>query len=132
MVMVTHGALAANVNMAPKVLPLSADDITVAFLPSAHIAQRLGVELLPIRTGTAVSFTESLAKLPNEIKTVRPTFFLAPPRMWERVYTSIRTEVLKKPAYAQKAVLRGAGAGAGRGEIQARRQSRCRGGSACR
>ena len=102
MVMVTHGSLAANVNMAPKVVPLSADDITVAFLPSAHIAQRLGVELLPIRTGTAVSFTESLAKLPHEIKTVRPTFFLAPPRMWERVYSSIRTEVLKKPAYAQK------------------------------
>jgi long-chain acyl-CoA synthetase len=102
MVMVTHGSLASNVNMAPKVVPLSADDITVAFLPSAHIAQRLGVELLPIRTGTAVSFAESLAKLPNEIKTVRPTFFLAPPRMWERVYTSIRTEVLKKPAYAQK------------------------------
>jgi long-chain acyl-CoA synthetase len=102
MVMVTHGSLAANVNMAPKVVPLSADDITIAFLPSAHIAQRLGVELLPIRTGTAVSFTESLAKLPNEIKTVRPTFFLAPPRMWERVYTSIRTEVLKKPAYSRK------------------------------
>jgi len=102
MVMVQHGALAHNVNMAPKVVRLSADDITVAFLPSAHIAQRLGVELLPIRTGTAVSFTESLAKLPNEIKNVRPTFFLAPPRMWERVYTSIRTEVLKKPAYAQK------------------------------
>jgi long-chain acyl-CoA synthetase len=33
---------------------------------------------------------------------VRPTFFLAPPRVWERIYTSIRTEVLKKPAYAQK------------------------------
>ena len=103
MVMVTHGALAANVNMAPAVVPLCEQDITVAFLPSAHIAQRLGVELLPIRTGTAVSFAESLAKLPGEIKTVRPTFFLAPPRVWERMYTSIRAEVLKKPALAQKA-----------------------------
>src|SRR5580698_2267054 len=37
MVMVTHGAIVANVQMAPYVLPLSVDDITIAFLPSAHI-----------------------------------------------------------------------------------------------
>jgi long-chain acyl-CoA synthetase len=50
-----------------------------------------------------VSFAESLSKLPGEIKAVRPTFFLAPPRVWERIYTSIRTEVLKKSPLAQKA-----------------------------
>jgi long-chain acyl-CoA synthetase len=113
MVMVTHGSLAANVNMAPKAVPLCETDITVAFLPSAHIAQRLGVELLPIRTGTAVSFAESLAKLPGELKAVRPTFFLAPPRVWERMYTSIRAEVLKKPAMAQKAFYAALGLGLG-------------------
>ena len=61
------------------------------------------VEILPILSGSAVSFAESLLKLQPEIKAVRPTFFLAPPRVWERVYTSIRTEILKKPAIAQKA-----------------------------
>lgn len=103
MVMVTHGAIVANVLMGPSVLPLTPDDITIAFLPSAHIAQRVVVEMLPILSGTAVSFAESLLKLQHEIKAVRPTFFLAPPRVWERVYTSIRTEILKKPAIAQKA-----------------------------
>ena len=103
MVMVTHGALIANLNAGPAVLPLTPDDITVAFLPSAHIAQRVVVELLPILSGAAVSFTESLAKLPGELKAVRPTFFLAPPRVWERIYTTIRTEVKKRPGVAQKA-----------------------------
>ncbi len=103
MVMVTHGAIVSNVHMGPDVLPLTADDITIAFLPSAHIAQRIVVEILPILSGAAVSFAESLLKLQPEIKAVRPTFFLAPPRVWERVYTSIRTEILKKPALAQKA-----------------------------
>ncbi len=102
MVMVTHGALLANIHMGPAVLPLTPDDITVAFLPSAHIAQRVVVELLPILSGSAVSFTESLARLPGELKTVRPTFFLAPPRVWERIYTSIRAEVKKRPAAVQK------------------------------
>jgi len=78
MVMVTHGAVMANIQMGPAVLPLTADDITIAFLPSAHIAQRVVVEILPILSGTAVSFAESLLKLQPEIKAVRPTFFLAP------------------------------------------------------
>jgi long-chain acyl-CoA synthetase len=113
MVMVTHGSLMANVGMGPAVLPLTADDITVAFLPSAHIAQRVVVELLPILSGSAVSFAESLSKLPGELKNVRPTFFLAPPRVWERVYTSIRTEVLKKHPLAQKAFYAALGLGLG-------------------
>lgn len=111
MVMVTHGAILANIHMGPAVLPLSSDDITIAFLPSAHIAQRVVVEILPILSGTAVSFAESLLKLQPEIKSVRPTWFLAPPRVWERVYTSIRTEILKKPALAQKAFFGALGLG---------------------
>jgi long-chain acyl-CoA synthetase len=102
MVMVTHRSLVANINMGPSVLPLTPDDITVAFLPSAHIAQRLVVELLPLLSATPVSFAESLGKLPAEIKAVKPTFFLAPPRVWERIYTTIRTEVQKRPPVAQK------------------------------
>ncbi len=102
MVMVTHGAIRANIGAGPSVLPLTPDDITVAFLPSAHIAQRVVVELLPILSGTAVSFAENLARLPGEIKNVRPTFFLAPPRVWERIYTTIRTEVKKRPAAVQR------------------------------
>jgi long-chain acyl-CoA synthetase len=102
MVMVTHGALIANISMGPLVLPLTPDDVTIAFLPSAHIAQRVVVELLPILSGAVVSFAESLAKLPGEIKSVRPTFFLAPPRVWERIYTTVRTEVKKRPAAIQK------------------------------
>jgi long-chain acyl-CoA synthetase len=111
MVMVTHGAIIANIYMGPSVLPLTTEDITIAFLPSAHIAQRVVVEILPILSGSAVSFAESLLKLQPEIKAVRPTFFLAPPRVWERVYTSIRTEVLKKPKLAQKAFFGGLGLG---------------------
>ena len=34
--------------------PLTTEDLTIAFLPSAHIAQRVVVELVPIRQGTCV------------------------------------------------------------------------------
>ncbi len=111
MVVVTHGAIAANVNMGPAVLPLTPDDITIAFLPSAHIAQRVVVEILPILSGSPVSFAESLSKLQPEMKVVRPTWFLAPPRVWERTYTSIRAELHKQPAVVRKAFFGALGLG---------------------
>src|SRR4029077_936537 len=98
MAMVTHRAIVANMDMGPHVLPMSPADRTVAWLPSAHIAQRIVIELLPIPSGMPVWFAESLLKLPQDIKSVRPTIFLAPPRMWERVYTTICTDIRKRSA----------------------------------
>ncbi|HML18039.1 MAG TPA: long-chain fatty acid--CoA ligase [Bryobacteraceae bacterium] len=109
--LVTHYALVSNMDHAPLVLPLRPDDVTIAFLPSAHIAQRVVVELVPIRQGVCVWFSEGLSKLPNEIRTIRPTFFLAPPRVWERVYSSISAEIKKRPAAIRKLFYTGLGAG---------------------
>jgi long-chain acyl-CoA synthetase len=100
--LVSHRALVTNLDMVPAVLPLSPADSTIAFLPSAHMAQRMVGELLPVFSGTAVWFSEGLSKLPSEIRAIRPTLFLAPPRLWERIYASIVAEIKKKPAAVQK------------------------------
>jgi long-chain acyl-CoA synthetase len=103
MALVTHQSVVANLDMGPKVLPMGPADCTVAFLPSAHIAQRVVIELLPIRVGMPVDFAESLLQLPLNIRQVRPTILLAPPRLWERIYSTICTEIRKRPAAARKA-----------------------------
>jgi long-chain acyl-CoA synthetase len=107
MALVTHQSIVANIDMGPIVLPLGPEDATVAFLPSAHIAQRVVSEFLPMRSGMPVTFFESLLKLPQDIRNVRPTILLAPPRMWERIYSSICTELRKRPAAARKAFYAG-------------------------
>ncbi len=98
----SHAAVLANIDMGPQVLPIGPEDSTIVFLPSAHIAQRIVLELLPMRMGTPVWFSESLGRLPTELKTIRPTFFLAPPRVWERMYTTISNELKKRPLIARK------------------------------
>jgi len=100
--MVTHAALTDNIDMGPQVLPLSPNDSTISFLPSAHIAQRLVIELLPIRMAFPVWFSESLSKLPVEMRTIRPTFLLAPPRVWERIFSSVHAEIKKRGAISRK------------------------------
>ena len=54
MALVTHEAIVSNIDMGPAVLPLGPEDSTVAFLPSAHIAQRVVIEFLPLRCGMPV------------------------------------------------------------------------------
>ena len=107
MALVTHQSIVANLDMGPFVLPIGPEDSTVAFLPSAHIAQRVVIEFLPLRCGMPVTFFESLMKLPQDIRKVRPTILLAPPRMWERIYSTICTELRKRPAPARKAFYAG-------------------------
>ena len=109
--LVSHQALVSNIDMTPAVLPVGPDDRTVVFLPSAHIAQRVAGELLPVRTGASVWFSEGLSKLPHELRTARPTFFLAPPRVWERMYASIIAEIKKRPAVVRKMFYLGLGMG---------------------
>lgn len=98
----THAALVANVDMGPQVVDLSPKDTILAFLPSAHIAQRIGVELLSVRTGVTTWFSEGLSRLPHEMQSVKPTFFLAPPRVWERIYSSVCTEIRKRGPAMQR------------------------------
>ena len=98
----SHAAILANIDMGPVVLPIGPEDSTLVFLPSAHIAQRIVLELVPMRMGTPVWFSESLARLPSDLKSVRPTVFLAPPRVWERMYATVQTELKKRPPAAQK------------------------------
>ncbi len=98
----SHRAILANIDMGPVVLPITPEDSTLVFLPSAHIAQRIVLELVPMRMGTPVWFSESLARLPAELKAIRPTVFLAPPRVWERMFSTIQNEIKKRPAMARK------------------------------
>ncbi len=98
----SHAALVANIDMGPAALGLRPGESTLAFLPSAHIVQRVVLELLTLRVGVTVWFSESLSKLPSEMRSVRPQFFVAPPRVWERMYASIGAEVKKKGAISQR------------------------------
>ncbi len=111
--LVAHSAMVSNIDIGNTVLTgvVTTEDRALAFLPSAHIAQRVVLEFLTLRMGVPVYFSEGLAKMPNELRTVKPTFFLAPPRVWERVYSTVLTEVRKKSGFAQRLFYAAVGVG---------------------
>ncbi len=122
--LVTHAALVINIDMTPAVLPLTPDDCTVAFLPSAHIAQRVVGELMPLRTGSCVWFSEGLSKLPHRTPRRAPDFL-------SLAAASLGAHVLQHPGRNQEAprsaaqnVLSGAGHGFPRRPVTPRRPAR--------
>jgi long-chain acyl-CoA synthetase len=121
--LVTHWAVVSNIDMGPKVIQLGPEDSVLAFLPSAHIAQRVGIEFLPLVFGCPVYFSEGLAKMPNELRDIKPTFFLAPPRVWERVYASISSEIRKRPKPIRKLFYGALGVGLRAADLRQRGES---------
>ena len=120
--LVSHNSVLVNCAMGPLSLDLDSKDSTLVFLPSAHITQRLVLELLVMRHGIPVWFSEGLSKMPGELRSIRPTLFVAPPRVWERMYASITTEIRKKPAVVRKMFYMGLGVGSA--VSQARQQGK--------
>ncbi len=100
--LVSHRAVVSNADMGPEVLGAIGIEAALAFLPSAHITQRVAMEFIPLKLGIPVWFSAGLNSLPREIQSIKPVFFVAPPRVWERIYSSICTEIGKRGGITKK------------------------------
>jgi long-subunit acyl-CoA synthetase (AMP-forming) len=89
-VMLTHGNLVFVARKAQELLPIVATDRLISYLPLSHIAEQVVSHLLSIATGACVSFAESLDKLPENLREIRPHLFLGVPRVWEKIQAGIQ------------------------------------------
>jgi len=60
-------------------------DIFISYLPLSHIAEQMTTIHGSLRGGYQVWFAESLDKLAENLKGIRPTVFLGVPRVWEKI-----------------------------------------------
>jgi long-subunit acyl-CoA synthetase (AMP-forming) len=89
-VMLTQRNLAFIAEKIQELVPLGAEDRLLSYLPLSHIAEQVVSHLLSIATGASVYFAESLEKMPENLREVRPHFFLGVPRVWEKIQAGIQ------------------------------------------
>jgi long-subunit acyl-CoA synthetase (AMP-forming) len=89
-VMLTHGNLAFIAAKAQEILPVGAGDRLISYLPLSHIAEQVVSFLLSIATGACVHFAESLEKMPENLREIRPHIFLGVPRVWEKIQAAMQ------------------------------------------
>lgn len=91
-VMLTQRNLAFIAEKIQELVPIGPEDRLLSYLPLSHIAEQVVSHLLSIATGSAVYFAESLEKMPENLREVRPHFFLGVPRVWEKVQAGIQAK----------------------------------------
>ena len=90
----THNNLIDRARVAVAFDNLSADDDILAYLPPAWIGQNIFSYSMMLVSGFCVSCPESAATVTTDLKEIGPTYYFAPPRVFEGLLTqvSIRME----------------------------------------
>src|SRR5437868_971532 len=61
----------------------------LVFLPLCHVAERVGGYYNSLAVGSVMNFAESPETVPDNLREVQPTAFLAVPRIWEKFYSGV-------------------------------------------
>ncbi len=64
-------------------------DERMCFLPLCHIAERLGGEYYALYSGARLNFVENPDTVPENVREIAPTIFVAVPRVWEKFYSAV-------------------------------------------
>ena len=89
-VMLTHRNVAWIAEKVVELLEIRSDDRLISYLPLSHIAEQVASLYLSMATGACVYFAESVDKLGENLREVRPNVFLGVPRVWEKIQAGIQ------------------------------------------
>lgn len=121
-VMLTHGAIVANLDDAHTLIRVGQDDEALSFLPLSHALERTVTYQYLLR-GASVTYAESLDTVARDMLRVRPTVMTGVPRVYEKLHARVLETVARGSAARQRLfhwalrvgrACRGAAAGRGR------------------
>jgi len=92
-VMLSHGNLAWTARALAELGEGNDRDCSLSYLPLSHIAEQMATVHMPATVGSTVYFAESIEKVPDNIKEVRPTVFFGVPRIWEKFHAGLTAKL---------------------------------------
>lgn len=97
-VMLTHDNVLSNVKSFSQVIDVGSDDVFLSFLPFSHTFERTVTFYFTLFLGAEVGFARSVLKLAEDLKIIRPTIFVAVPRVFEQFHSRIKASLQSKEA----------------------------------
>ena len=93
-VVLSHGNLIFIFEAASQVIDFYETDVFLSWLPLSHIFERVAGMVVPLARGSAIAYAEPIIeRLPANMVEVRPTVMVAVPRLYERVYTRVKSAI---------------------------------------
>jgi long-chain acyl-CoA synthetase len=96
-VMLTHRNIIVAASATLKRNPGYLEDVFLSFLPMAHIFERTTEYYLAMMSGGQIAFARSVADLPEDFATIRPTIVMGVPRIFEKVWKGVVTSAARNP-----------------------------------
>jgi len=87
--MLSHDNVVQFLKAQSQVLPQYDTDEIVSYLPLCHVAERMMSVFFPLNSGATVNFAESVETITMDMREILPTFYLAVPRIWEKMMAGI-------------------------------------------
>lgn len=97
-VMLSHLNILWNAEAVLKVNPGYREDVFLSFLPLSHTFERTVGYYVPMMAGSSVAYARSSRDLAEDLLTIRPTVLISVPRIFERIYSRIQQQLIKKGA----------------------------------
>ena len=100
----SHHAIMFSARGVEEMVPLSPGSKVISWLPAAHIAERMAHLYIPvIYAGTVTTCPDPRAIL-SYLPQVRPTWFFAVPRIWEKLKAGLETMQAAQPVEQRKPI----------------------------
>jgi len=100
-VMLNHENIFWDVHAGIQSVHVFPGDSFLSFLPLSHMLERTAGYYLPMICGCKVMYARSIEKLAEDLLLNQPTAIITVPRIFERVYNKIKTQLAEKPAIAR-------------------------------
>jgi long-chain acyl-CoA synthetase len=100
-VMLSHQNLISNVIDAGEKYSFSEKDVPLSVLPLSHVFERSAMYLY-VFNGMSVFYAESIDKVADNLREVRPTIFVGVPRIFEKVYAKAKLKAAQNSALKEK------------------------------
>ncbi len=93
----THANLLAAVGSIEDIIEFPDESRVISWLPSAHVAERNAHHYIPIAYGMTVTTCDNPREIVSYLPQVRPTWFFAVPRIWEKLKAGLETMLANQP-----------------------------------
>ncbi|HWW75882.1 MAG TPA: long-chain fatty acid--CoA ligase, partial [Pyrinomonadaceae bacterium] len=88
-VMLTHSNVVSNLIDTSERLAFTPEDVVLSVLPLSHVFER-GAMYMYLHHGARVFFAESIERVGDNMREVRPTLVVAVPRLFEKIYARVK------------------------------------------
>lgn len=92
-VMLSYRAITSALSTVEQVFSIDKNDRFFSYLPLAHVAERMIVEMASFYFGAQVNFVESIDHFAKNLKSVEPTIFFGVPRIWMKLKQGVEAKL---------------------------------------